>query len=140
MEFSTWRLLKLFTVRIFCCQLVLTIFSLSDHSSIIVIFNFTMSIPKGKTQLPRSLRNWCKPINSRHCKYTSSSNFILSTVLSGLHHIGSHNAMLGPFGIMLDVVFIILLLLSMSLAPHLLFLLFFIFVYTLDTTYPIRTC
>ena len=66
-----------------------------------------MSIPKGKTQLPPSLRNWCKPINSRHCKYASSSNFILSAVLSELHCIGSHNAMLGPFGAMLDVVFII---------------------------------
>ena len=65
--------------------IILTIFSLSDHSSIIVICNFTMSIPKGKTQLPPNLRNWCKPINSRHCRYTSFSNFILSTMLTAQH-------------------------------------------------------
>ena len=85
--------------------IILTIFSLSDHPFIIVTCYFIMSIPKGKTQLPPSLRNWCKPINSRHCKYTSSSNFILSAVLSKLHRVGSHNAMLGPFGATLDVVF-----------------------------------
>ena len=66
-----------------------------------------MSILKGKTQLPPSLRNWCKPINSRHCKYTSSLNFILSTVLSELHHVGSHNTTLGPFGTALDVIFVL---------------------------------
>ena len=61
-----------------------------------------MSAPRGRTQLPPNLRNWCKLINSRHCKYY---NFLISPfapIWCVPHHVGSICTTLGVDGTALD--------------------------------------